>query len=1258
MPNSSTGRSSKKNLVLTALLFSSLATASLAAAPQQQPQAGSVREHRAPSDDADSILRTISSRQDAMHPADREKLSEHDRLTQPRGRDTPVYVPNIENDGAVATLAPAYDPVEERVSRGRAVRASQSARSAAGSRPDLSAERYDGLAGGRGVRAPRARSLQDWEVENLVLLATVDGAIYARKRDTGDEVWRFYSETSMVQTMYHRDNSSRRTPTSGGEEEGDDDDGFRDGYEDEHMTEVGILSKNREDDFMWIVEPSLDGALYLFDPHSEGGMKNLHLTVRQLAEELSPYASEDSQFVYTAEKRNTLYTLNATDGSALKFFSAGNSGVTTPGDKCKPLRRLESLEDEDDECEPTPTILLGRTEYTVGIQNGDTGAKICTIKYFEWTPNIRDRDLQAQYSFTMDKRYVYTRYDGSIMALEYKHHQTNKIEEGLRTPERLVYAKKFTHSPVAQVFDVARPVNADTRDATLVVLQQPVAPNTLNPTTDPLDNIDSIFINRTDHGSWYALSEMHYPSVTDGAARAKCYVPGEPSVLDGETDFWSNPIHGGCADLVGVHNLFAPSSGGSSGTGVPTIEGPRDLVGIIDYQPASEDPALAYNRTSPPNEKNSSWITPQVFFTVMSFLVVALAVALKDSSTISTLTSNIWAEKAKPSVLMPDNNITVTRVEPDNSRLAAKNAPLEVERKSVRFADADTDTENLLERTETQGTDPAADEADGTEARASPETAEDAAPDANGEGSPDTPKKKKAHRGTRGGRRRKKATKIAEDEADDSIEKVVEGVMQLNRDPGIQPDEISVGVEGVSDVGGTLQLNNLVVWKDKILGYGSGGTIVCEGTFEGRQVAIKRMLPQYYELALQEVSLLQQSDYHSNVIRYFCQQKDPNFLYIAVELCQASLFDLFKDGCGINGLNEQQLELKNQINLNVPAALYQLADGLNHLHSLRVIHRDIKPQNILIAHPKKTQTKGARLVISDFGLCKTLPDNQSTLGPTTGNAGTVGWKAPELISRPHSGEGRNSSTAEDSRNSTNSTEAITPGFKRSVDIFSLGCVFYYVLTNGAHPFESSDDSWSVMREVNIKKGLLDLSKLKNLGPDTEEPLQLIEWMLMPKPEDRPTAKQVMNHPFFWTPAKRLSFLCDVSDHWESLPRDPPSPHLQVLESYAPEVLKDAGNNFLSRLHRSFIDTLGKQRKYSGERLLDLLRALRNKKNHYADMPEEVRLKVGDLPDGYLKYWTGRFPSLLILCWMAVLECGLSRDQRFREYIEGLDRFSL
>lgn len=61
------------------------------------------------------------------------------------------------------------------------------------------------------------------------------------------------------------------------------------------------------------------------------------------------------------------------------------------------------------------------------------------------------------------------------------------------------------------------------------------------------------------------------------------------------------------------------------------------------------------------------------------------------------------------------------------------------------------------------------------------------------------------------------------------------------------------------------------------------------GKFDGRHIAVKRILPECFEVAEREVQLLRESDTHPNVIRYFCTERDRLFTYIAIELCAATL---------------------------------------------------------------------------------------------------------------------------------------------------------------------------------------------------------------------------------------------------------------------------------------------------------------------------------------------------------------------------------
>ena len=93
-------------------------------------------------------------------------------------------------------------------------------------------------------------------------------------------------------------------------------------------------------------------------------------------------------------------------------------------------------------------------------------------------------------------------------------------------------------------------------------------------------------------------------------------------------------------------------------------------------------------------------------------------------------------------------------------------------------------------------------------------------------------------------------------------------------------------------VGGTVfatkmlkPFNSLHV-SEEILGYGSNGTVVFKGKFNGKVVAVKRILNEYVEVAEHEVDLLHQTDPHPNVIRYYYMEKKASFTYIVLEYCQ------------------------------------------------------------------------------------------------------------------------------------------------------------------------------------------------------------------------------------------------------------------------------------------------------------------------------------------------------------------------------------
>lgn len=62
---------------------------------------------------------------------------------------------------------------------------------------------------------------------------------------------------------------------------------------------------------------------------------------------------------------------------------------------------------------------------------------------------------------------------------------------------------------------------------------------------------------------------------------------------------------------------------------------------------------------------------------------------------------------------------------------------------------------------------------------------------------------------------------------------------------------------------------------------------------------------------------------------------------------------------------------------------------------LILVHRDLKPQNILFSMPN--QHRIVRVLISDFGLCKRLQLDKNSISRRSGFAGTDGWIAPEAL---------------------------------------------------------------------------------------------------------------------------------------------------------------------------------------------------------------------------------------------------------------------
>jgi serine/threonine-protein kinase/endoribonuclease IRE1 len=120
--------------------------------------------------------------------------------------------------------------------------------------------------------------------------------------------------------------------------------------------------------------------------------------------------------------------------------------------------------------------------------------------------------------------------------------------------------------------------------------------------------------------------------------------------------------------------------------------------------------------------------------------------------------------------------------------------------------------------------------------------------------------------------------------------------------------------------------------------------------------------------------------------------------------------------------------------------------------------------------------------------------------------GTFGWRAPEILRgevkldetvADDNSQGSHDSVGTATGSNHSGTGRPTTRLTKSVDIFALGCLYYYCLTNGAHPFGDRFE-----REVNIIRDQKSLEGLEVFGEEGLEAVDLISSMLAPEAADR------------------------------------------------------------------------------------------------------------------------------------------------------------
>lgn len=250
--------------------------------------------------------------------------------------------------------------------------------------------------------------------------------------------------------------------------------------------------------------------------------------------------------------------------------------------------------------------------------------------------------------------------------------------------------------------------------------------------------------------------------------------------------------------------------------------------------------------------------------------------------------------------------------------------------------------------------------------------------------------------------------------------------------------------------------------EDQIGRGGMGVVFRARHADSGDVVALKLMAPDLADNSTFRERFIREAEAgpnlgHPNIVPVFETGEADGELFIAMELIE---------GTDLKGLIQQEGRLEPKRALSI---FRQAASALDAAHESGMVHRDVKPQNILVI-PRETPQGSDRAYLTDFGLVR--PMASETTASRTGQVfGSVAYMAPELI------------------------EGI-PADGRA-DVYALGCVLYETLT-GKVPFERDNEVSAVWAHIHEDPPLLT-----DTQPDLPGGLNDVVFKAMAKhPDDR------------------------------------------------------------------------------------------------------------------------------------------------------------
>ncbi|XP_073651219.1 serine/threonine-protein kinase Nek5 isoform X7 [Tursiops truncatus] len=251
----------------------------------------------------------------------------------------------------------------------------------------------------------------------------------------------------------------------------------------------------------------------------------------------------------------------------------------------------------------------------------------------------------------------------------------------------------------------------------------------------------------------------------------------------------------------------------------------------------------------------------------------------------------------------------------------------------------------------------------------------------------------------------------------------------------------------------------------KAIGEGAfGKAYLAKGKSDSKHCVIKeinfeKMPIQEKEASEKEVILLAKMK-HPNIVTFFSSFQENNRLFIVMEYCDGGdLMKRIKKQRGVLLSEDQILSWFVQISL-----------GLKHIHDRKILHRDIKTQNIFLSK------NGMVAKLGDFGIARVL-NNTMELARTC--VGTPYYLSPEICQNKP--------------------------YNNKTDIWSLGCVLYELCTL-RHPFEGNN-----LHQLVLK---ICQARVPPISPRFSHDLQsLISQLFEVSPRARPSISSILKRPF-------------------------------------------------------------------------------------------------------------------------------------------------